>query len=784
MCKAHVTQSHLKNLIQAVSIALFLGKQSLSSLTSHQQQVVAHNQGHARVVAVAGAGKTTTLTHFIGARLAEGVSSRRMLVLMYNVSARKDFEKKLQKLLPHQALPQVRTFHSLGLKIYNSLIGQGHLPAYEGKPLSNGEMEPIIWRMLQHLADADTRQDILSQKKKWVEPALTFIELVKADSLPPEVIFESLDLPAKCKIFVPLFYEFEQWRKANRRISYDDMLYEPVQVFLKNHQVAEQFGGHMQWILVDEYQDINAIQQKLLDYLHAGRGSVMVIGDPDQTIYEFRGSKPEFIVSEFDQKMQQVTVYTLPHTFRYGNGLSLLANHLISHNKEREEILCLSHLSTPNTQVHYHPVQQESRAILELIKKESLQRPYDQIAVINRIWALCAPIELALLQAAIPYQMYGSLSVLDRNELKVFWILFEIAAGIFDRHNEQVRRDLWLRYLTTPYPKIKHDVLVQIAMQMATVSHDYGAALEQLIPDNLSKWQKEKLETKANILSDAEHIKTSAYRIVENFIEYTDLFDDIVDNSFSAQQADDQIQTIAAFASFIKESQQPSNSVYYFLKELKQKNKNQQRGKGVHLISVHKSKGLEWPVVIVPGLNAHYYPYSPEIEFSVPASEESERRLLYVAMTRAMQQLHLFAPARNNTPESFKIPRECLSRFDTELQVDSCIKLAEALADQKTEVTLDDYAAPWLSDYLEKINSTLTIKVQQTKQTRPLVGKNDGASKAVGRTSDNRKGRIIEHVALGKGEVVSEDDKQLKVRFVGEHRTRTLDKKTVAQFLK
>ena len=187
----------------------------MSRLTSYQQQVVAHNQGHARVVAVAGAGKTTTLTHFIGARLAEGVSNRRILVLMYNVSARKDFEKKLHNLLPQQALPQVRTFHSLGLKIYNRLIGQGLLPPYQGKPLSNSEIEPVIWRLLQQLADADTRQDILSQKKKWVEPALAFIELVKADTLPPEVIFESLELPAKCKLFIPLFSAFEQWRKAN-----------------------------------------------------------------------------------------------------------------------------------------------------------------------------------------------------------------------------------------------------------------------------------------------------------------------------------------------------------------------------------------------------------------------------------------------------------------------------------------------------------------------------------------------------------------------------------------
>src|SRR5690554_7858481 len=98
--------------------------------------------------------------------------------------------------------------------------------------------------------------------------------------------------------------------------------------------------------------------------------------------------------------MQQVTLYTLPHTFRYGDSLSLLANHLISHNQEREEILCLSHPSTPNTSIRYHSVKHESREILALVKQEAQRRSYDDIAIINRIWALCAPIELAFLQEA------------------------------------------------------------------------------------------------------------------------------------------------------------------------------------------------------------------------------------------------------------------------------------------------------------------------------------------------------------------------------------------------
>src|SRR5690554_8233822 len=91
-----------------------------------------------------------------------------------------------------------------------------------------------------------------------------------------------------------------------------------------------------------------------------------------------------------------------------------------------------------------------------------------------------------------PYTTPSDL-VLERNELKVFWILFEIAAGVFMQYDESQRKELWLRYLTTPYPKIKHDQLVQIAGQLATVQSDFGVALQQLIPDELSKWQKEKL---------------------------------------------------------------------------------------------------------------------------------------------------------------------------------------------------------------------------------------------------------------------------------------------------
>lgn len=753
----------------------------MSNLTKPQQQIIAHNQGHARVVAVAGAGKTTTLTHFIKARLQEGVSPRRILVLMYNRNAKLDFEEKLQRLLPNQRVPEVRTFHSLGLRIYQRLVQQQDLPPFQEKILSDGEAEPLVWRMLQQLADGPQKQDILAQRKKWVEPALGFIDLVKAGLDTPEQVFEQLELPASCKIFIQLFYQFEQWRKQQRRISYADMLYDPVCFFEKNPQAAAQFGGHMQWMLVDEYQDINAIQQRLLDVIYAGQGSVVVIGDPDQTIYEFRGSKPEFIVKQFDQRMQQVAVYQLPHTFRYGHQLSLLANHLISHNSERDDILCLSHDSTPSTQVKWHPTNTEAATVIQLIQQHAQQRPLTDIAVICRIWALCAPVELGLLQQGVPYNLHHSQSVLDRSELKIFWLLFELATGLFAQRTQQQRYEGWLLFLTTPYPKIKIDTLRQLANKMATFEQNFGQQLLHSLPDDLSQWQQQTIKDRAELLSDIETVSMPAFALVSNYVAQTELLKGIEDNSFSAQQADDQKQTIEAFLAFIRNSQLKSEQAFDYLQQLKQQRAQQKGQQGVQLISVHKSKGLEWPVVIIPGLNHDYYPYEPEGDFSRPANVESERRLLYVAMTRAQQHLHLILPQvvlkkKSVSPQA--------SRFQTELQLERSQQIAQAIEQQATTVELnplDGQIAPWLERYLAQIGQPLEFKLPAKAFVQAPVA---SLKQLVQSKHKSKVLRRIEHQVLGKGAVTFEDESYLVVQFDGENSPRTFSRTAVQAFLK
>lgn len=756
----------------------------MTTLTEPQQRIVAHQHGHARVVAVAGAGKTTTLTHFIAARLRQGVPSRRMLVLMYNRNAKLDFERKLHTLLPQQSCPEIRTFHALGLKIYQRLVQQQDLPPFHEKILSDSEVEAVVWRLLQQIADGPMRQDILSQRKKWVEPAMAFIDLVKAGLQTPEEVFKQQEFPPACTLFIKLFTQYEQWRKQNRRIGYADMLYDPVNAILAEPRLVKQFGGHMQWILVDEYQDINAIQQALLDIVYAGHGQVMVIGDPDQTIYEFRGSKPEFIVSEFDRTMQQVSLYQLPHTFRYGHQLALLANHLITHNTARDDILCQSHSSTANTDIYWQQTDNEAAAVVQLIQQQSARYPLHEIAVINRIWALCAPIELGLLQAGIPYNLHHSYSVLDRSELKIFWMLFELAAGQFTQYAQSQRYEMWLHFLTTPYPKIKHDLLKQVAQKMAGFEQAFGQQLLHCLPDELSAWQKQSLQTRAELLSDIEHIKMPAYQLAYSYVRQTELLQGIVDNSFSAQQADDQTQTIRAFLAFLQEVNLSSEQALSYLQQLKHKKHQQQGVKGVQLVSVHKSKGLEWPVVILPGLNDRYFPYEPEGEFSRATNLESERRLLYVAITRAKEQLHLMLPPAVASKNRPKEERVGISLFQAELQIKTSQTIGQALYQQQAAVELnmaESQSASWLKRYLTQQGSSLELKWQEKSViSTPLAALQSYVKSKYKPTAQGRK---IRHKTFGVGTLTFEDEQYWVIQFEQETGPRTFSKKAVQPFI-
>lgn len=743
-------------------------------LTEEQQRIIQHQSGHAKVIAVAGAGKTSTLSLFIQQQLLAGQNPKRMLVIMYNKSAQQTFDQKLRKQIQtgnlRGPLPQIRTFHSLGLKIYQGLIADGILPAFEGELLNQGETEAVLWQLMQKAApNREIAKDILEQKKKWVEPMVSFIDRVKADLDPAAVIFEQMGLPSQCDFFPKVFKRFEAWRLQNRRISYNDMLYDPCQLFSKRPDVAAHYANHMDWILVDEYQDINPIQQFLLQTLAGERSQVMVIGDPDQTIYEFRGSRPEFMQSEFDQQFKPVTTYTLSQTFRYGHEVSLLANQLIQHNPHRQPVLCLSHADNPMTQVQYHVQEDYAQKTLQIIQSSLQQYPAQGIAVLNRLWGISAPIELALLQADIPYHLDHPGWVLERMELQPFMLLLEISANVFTQRSVQQRQQAWLTLLTLPYLKIKRSLLEQVAHVMGQAESQFYDFFNQQTFSDLTPWQLTQVETRIELVHLAEGNRIKAHQLMNRHIRETDFYKGLSDSAFSKQQVDDRVATVQAFLRFVAKLNMTPAQVHEHVQQLKVRKQEQaHQNQSVYISSIHKAKGMEWPVVIIPGLTEYYFPYQAEGELSTAASEESERRLLYVAMTRAKQVLHLIVPPEEGSQHQ-------LSPFVVEASCTDMHKLAAAVQKSNGQtIDVSKRAYPVSQQYVQALNADVSLIAR--KAVRPVFSKPSVKPKKQGHAISTQP---IKHNKFGQGEIHKEDERYYHIVFQ-DGQKRVLDK-TIAE---
>ncbi|MFY0663858.1 MAG: ATP-dependent helicase [Natronospirillum sp.] len=729
----------------------------MSGFTPEQARVIAARQQHSRVIAVAGSGKTSTLIGQTEALLADGVPPRRLLVLMYNRSAQQDFLQRLRA-RNKGPLPDVRTFHSLGLSIYRTLIQRGLLPPFQGDILSDGELEPRIWRWLQELATTgEQAQDILNNKRKWVEPTLTFIERVKAGLEPPAVVFKQLGMPGNAHLLVKTFERLEKWRKTQQRITFADMLYDPVALFSHRSDIAAQFANHLDHIVVDEFQDINAIQHLLLETLSGERATVTVVGDPDQTIYEFRGSDPSFMLHQFPERYPNSHVHTLSHTFRYGPQVALAANHLIQHNQGRQPVLTCAHDSTPDTALHLHRVTDETAALVQQITQLRAQRPLSDIAVLHRLWAQAARLELQLLTLNIPFHLETERGVLQRHELQPLLLLLSIASGRFASLNKAARTQAWMTLLTQPYPKIQRDILKQMATRLASATSGLGKHFMAQLPPKCSHWQQEQLALRGSVIQLAEQPNTTAKQLVSAWLNNTDYLNALASGAFSAQQSDEQKETVKAFLSFLQQNDRPAAEADAWLQDIQSAQKP--TGAALTLTSIHKAKGREWPIVLIPGLNQHFYPYRPDGDLRLPVDEESERRLLYVALTRGQHEVHLYTPAVNDER----------SAFVHEMEVPLSVALGKALRDPATpstgELELATGITTLAQKYLTRIGASFTVVGRPLPERAAQTGP-----------------RRVRHNFFGAGTLIREDEAQLHIRF-DDGKTRVFERDVVSSML-
>ena len=766
-------------------------------LTHHQQAVANHSDGHALCVAVAGSGKTSTLARLVCNLLQKDVNHRRLMVMMFNKAAQIDFAQKLHALAglntPPGQLPVIRTYHATGLNLLRTLESWHIREPYQKKPLSDKMIELQVRTLILKLAPESLKERIRSDIARLIETSTNFIELVKSHLTTPQAWFSRAGYPNDYRFLIELFHQFESWRHQQKVLTFTDMLYDPVQLIQSTPALVPRVANKMDFIVVDEYQDTSTLQHRFTQLIAGERAQLVAVGDPDQTIYEFAGANIDNILKNFQQDFGQrlantkvnVAELTMPHTFRYGHSIALAASHLISQNHARKDVLCIAHAENPPSSIEISQSAKDDSRFVATSLQGYLDSgvPPQHIALLVRVWAQAVPIELHLLEAGIQYVSDGP-SLFKRPEIAVLIDGMMLASGEFATLNDDDRYQKLTRLLTMPHIGLKQQYVDQLCQRLKTCTNDFGAALSTFATTltDITKFQARKLRRRGELLTWLEQNgqQRKAHTLIAHYIEHSELYDSLKSMSLNGQRTDEQILAIQGFLRFVTQLDQETGACCEHIRELiEQQRTHQQASCGITLSSCHRAKGLEWPVVLLPGLTCQYWPFLREGQQVGPEAIEAERRLLYVAMTRAKERLHLFTaegeldhPAVLAEKQSLITPtlgkkmlqkNDSISPFVLEMQLPHALSLAQLLH-EKSDTDLGKAIS----------NTGLTaISKRYLNTARPtLKALNDAPILKTATAKKNtlidepwQLRAVIDHAVFGRGEVVEVNDSSFSIRF-------------------
>ncbi len=732
------------------------------NLTDEQLRIINHSGRHARVSAVAGSGKTTTMVARVGHLLQQGVDANQIMVLMFNKSARDSFALAMQNRLSSAAaqLPEVRTFHSLGMRLVNSFTRRGALPGY-----NLVTEEYVQEKLARQVANEVYRQE--QENEGWlagdeVEEFLAFIDLVKSAIAGAAEIFKKLDLSPRYSYFIRAYELFEKVRKERRIRFFADLIHEPLVAMLEDSELASWVTDRVDHIIVDEYQDINESQQQLLKILAGNRARVMVVGDVDQCIYEWRGARPEYITTRFQLDFPKPENYQLSYTFRYGHQLSLAANHLIAGNRKRDQKLCISHESNVKTVITCLEEQKKHPAVSVILDWRQQNRSLRDAVILVRLFAQSVPVELALLEAGIPYRLEGNAQVFDCPEILALTGYLKIVLGTMAEDNQQMREQMFTAMLSQPHLGIKREEMALLVQSIAENPHAAVDLLHNWSNSELPPFIQKRIEETATNwrwLAECSY-SGRADVLLKQIVQKLKLYDFYHNFSARSATAENRVKTCQAFIDFAAAQKLSVRQLLVKIAEFK-KTGDEPTAEALLITSVHRSKGLEWPLVILPGLEEGSFPFYREREGKTDDLED-ERRLFYVAMTRAIEQVVCIHPVDAEFKRCVvkccgKIPGEMVraSRFLYEANPGLSVSLGEMLSRDEEDRTLTADDTTIAKQYLEAVGAKvhLSEEIKKEKEQGKPTGK-------ILEIQEIAEGLRVWHRIFGAGTVVAVKDRK------------------------
>ncbi|MCZ2720335.1 ATP-dependent helicase [Marinomonas sp. 15G1-11] len=425
------------------------------------------------------------------------------------------------------------------------------------------------------------------------------------------------------------------------------------------------------YLLIDEFQDINPCQYRLLKALYAN-SKWMIVGDVQQCIYEWRGANPNIMSTEFDQDFQQdgisggsVSNYSLSQSFRFGHQVGLMASNVIDRNSADNLVIGTDR----ETEFSFSQSEKTGHALLmELKRWLGRGEQLDDVAVLVRLYSDMVPIQLALMHKNVPYHLHGDSPLLENRQIKMLLAYLAVMADGFN-HSDRFHNKQDIDYLlTVPSLTLAPEDKRRFFQQCQMSPHLIPQLIEEL-SDHQEGWKGKKLLQRSDWLRSLVLYRNDPAAGLKHTIEKLGVYRYFESTSSKDIQAKEKIATCEAFIAYVRGVGGTADDILDQLLSLAKPSSENDHKYGVHLMTIHKSKGLEFGKVIMTGLQEGRFPYYEKE--ADKAQIEAERRLFYVGITRAkkcLTFLHQPTKAENKLLlegklSSKRAPSAELSRF-------------------------------------------------------------------------------------------------------------------------
>jgi DNA helicase-2/ATP-dependent DNA helicase PcrA len=745
----------------------------LASLNEQQREAVTTTEGPVLVLAGAGSGKTRVIAHRIAYLIAErGIPPANILAVTFTNKAAEEMRERVESLLRGSKLasaPLISTFHSLCVRILRrdiEALGEGYT-----RDFTIYDQDDSIRLVKNCLKELGYDEQRLSARS--IQSAISH---AKNSGLDAEMFAARVEYNDERRAAIArVFRLYDERLRANNALDFDDLLIKTVQLLRRCADIRQHYNAKFRYILVDEYQDTNALQFALVQLLTEQQQNLCVVGDEDQSIYKWRGADITNILN-FEKHYKDARIIRLEQNYRSTQNILDAASHVVSHNTERKG----KRLWTANPtgeKIRYYQApdaEMEARFVAATIQEHLVNDPRARIAVLYRTNAQSRLFEEALRRLGIPYQIVGGFSFYERAEVRDIIAYLKLALNPHDSLALQ-------RIMNTPPRGIGRQTVDEIERRARDCGGSYWEAIS--IMTEQGDGRARAIAALKGFQQTITRLVTLAQRAPASEVVKAAIIDTGYELALKAEGTEEADARLANLQELVNAAVEYDAREGGGLREFLDaaaliSDADQYRHDArVTLMTMHAAKGLEFPIVFIVGLEDGIFPHARAA--ADRAELEEERRLCYVAITRAQRILYLTHAMKRRVygEELSAEPSQFLSELPLEL-IEDLSRGRSWLSLKRASIALEDRYAP--RRYQGKTYDSVDSIAEFFRRRNARTDQTDRAAAVASQPGEFKPGTHVRHPKYGRGLVIKRegtgDSAKIIVNFPGYGQKKLIEK--------